>query len=81
MFKAIHGIAPTYLSNRIVMNFDVNGYDTKGSDMDFYLPALHKEAYRNSYMWNELPEFIQNSMNIESFKHNYKMYKLVINSS
>ena len=28
MFKAIHGIAPRYLSDRIVMNFDVNGYDT-----------------------------------------------------
>ena len=31
MFKTIHGIAPTYLFDRIVMNFDVNGYDTRGS--------------------------------------------------
>ena len=81
MFKAIHGIAPTYLSDRIVMNFDVNGYDTRGSDMDLYLPTLRKEVYRNSFMymggklWNDLPEFIQNSTNIESFKHNYRMYK------
>ena len=86
MLKAIHGIAPTYLSDRIVMNFDVNGYDTRGSDMDLYLPTLHKESYRNSFMymggklWNELPEFVQNSRNIESFKRNYRMYKLVINS-
>ena len=43
MFKAIHGIAPTYLSYRIVMHFDVNGYDTKGS--------LRKEAYRNCFMY------------------------------
>ena len=34
MFKNTHGIAPTYLSDRVVMNFDVNGYDTRGSDMD-----------------------------------------------
>ena len=86
MFKAIHGIAPTYLSDRIVMNFDVNGYATRGSDMDLYLPTLHKETYRHSFMymggklWNELPEFVQNSRNIESFKRNYRMYKLVINS-
>ena len=86
MFKAIHGIAPTYLSDRIVMDFDVNGYDTRGSDMDLYLPTLHKDAYRNSFMymggklWNELPEFVQNSRNIESFKRNYRMYKVVINS-
>ena len=46
MFKAIHGIAPTYLSNRIVMNFDVNGYDTRGSEMELYLPTLSKEAFQ-----------------------------------
>ena len=86
MFKAIHGIAPTYLSDRIVMNFDVNGYDTRGSDMDLYLPTIRKEVYRNSFMymggnlWNDLPEFIQNSTNIESFKHNYRMYKRITSS-
>ena len=87
MFKAIHGIDPKNLSDRIVTNFDVNGYDTRGSDMDLYLPTIHKEAYWNSFMymggklWNELPESVQNSRNIESFKSNYRMYKLVINSS
>ena len=86
MFKSIHGIAPTYLSDRVVMNFDVNGYDTRASDMELYLPTLRKEAYRNSFMymggklWNDLPEFVQNSANIESFKHNYKMSKLLIKS-
>ena len=68
------------------MNFDVNGYDTRGSDMDLYLPTLRKEAYRNSFMymggklWNELPEFVQNYINVDSFKCNYKIYILVINS-
>ena len=86
MFRAIHGIAPTYLSDRIDMNFDVNGYDTRGADMDLNLPTLRKEAYRNSLMymggklWNDLPEFVQNSTNIESFKHNYRMYKRITSS-
>ena len=86
MFKAIHGIAPTYLSDHIVMNFDVNGYDTRWSDMDLYLPTLRKEAYGNSFMymggklWNDLPEFVQNSTIIESFKHNYRMYKFITSS-
>ena len=79
MFKAIHGIAPMYLSDRIVMTFDANGYDTKGSDMDLYLASLHKEAYGNSCVHmggklrNELPEFVQHSTNIKSFKRSYKM--------
>ena len=86
MYKAIHGIAPTYLSDRIVMNFDVNGYDTRGSDMELYLPTLRKEAFRNSFMYmggklrNDLPEFVQNSSDIESFKRNYKMHKRIISS-
>ena len=86
MFKAIHGIAPTYPSDPIVMNFDVNGYDTRGSDMELYLPTLHKDMYRNSFMyvggklWDDLPEFEQHSTSIESFKQNYKMYKLIITS-
>ena len=86
MFKAIHGIAPTCLSDHIVINFDVNGYDTRGSDMELYLPTLHKDMYRNSFMymgvklWNDLPEYVQHSTSIESFKQNYKMYKLIISS-
>ena len=36
LFKAIHGIAPINLSDRIVMNFDVNDYDTGESDMGWY---------------------------------------------
>ena len=42
MFKSIHGIAPTYLSDRVAKNFDVNGYDTRASDMELYLPTLRK---------------------------------------
>ena len=84
MFKASHGIAPTYLSGRTVMNFDVN--DTRGPDMESYLPTLRKDMYRNSLMnmggklWNDLPEFVQHSTSIESFEQNYKMYKLIISS-
>ena len=29
MFKAIPGIAPNYLSDRIDMHFDIRGYDTR----------------------------------------------------
>ena len=85
MFKSIHVvIVPSYLSVRIVINFYVNGYDTRGSDMELYLPTLREGANRNSFMymggklWNDLPEFVQYSANIQSFEHNYKMYKRLI---
>ena len=39
MFKAIHGIAPNYLSD----HFDIHGYDTREvGSMDGYLLTVHK---------------------------------------
>ena len=82
MFKAIHGIALHYLSDCIDMHFDIHGYNTKeAGSMNVYLPAVHKEIYRNSFLysggklWNELPNFVKNSTNIEAFKRNYRIYK------
>ena len=52
MFKSIHGIAPAYLCNQIVMNFDIKGYDTRGTDgMNVYLPTLKKDIYKNSFLY------------------------------
>ena len=80
MFKSIHGLAPTYLSDSIVMNFDVNGYNTRSTDtMDVYIPKPNKEIYRNSLLykggiiWNSLPDEVKESSNIDEFKYNYAM--------
>ena len=78
MFKAIHEIAPNYLSDRIDMHFDIHGYDTReAGSMNVYLPTVHKEIYKNIFLclggklWNDLPDFVKNSSNIETFKRNY----------
>ena len=43
--KALYGITPTYLSDHIIMDFNVEGYDTKGPDQIYTsLQVLHKEA-------------------------------------
>ena len=82
MFKAIHRIAPHCLSNHIDMHFDINGYDTReAGSMNVYLSSAHKEIYSNSSLysggklWNELPDLVKNSTNIETFKLNYRIYK------
>ena len=63
------------------MHFDFRGYDTKeAGSMNVYLPTVHKEMYSNSFFysggkfWNELPDFVKNSTNIETFKRNYRIY-------
>ena len=74
MFKAIHGITPNYLSDRIDMHFDIHGYDTRedGSiELVFIFQlSVHKEIYRFFFylggkLWNDLPNFLKNFTNIE----------------
>ena len=84
MFKSIHGLAPAYLCNQAVMNFDVNGYDTRGTDnMNVYLPKLKKDIYKNSFLykgaqvWNCLQDVVKDSHNLEAFKYYYKLQKSV----
>ena len=86
MFKAIHGLAPSYISGQIVMNFDINGYDTRGADsMNVYLPTLKKDMYKNSFMykggqvWNSLPDLVKDSPDIDTFKYNYKLFMKRLN--
>ena len=49
--------------------------------MNVYLPTVHKEMYKNSFLylggklWNDLPDFVKNSTNIDTFKRNYRIYK------
>ena len=64
------------------MNFDINGYDTRGANnMNVYLPRVNKEVYKQSFMykggiiWNALPDNVKNSENLEMFKYNYKAWQ------
>ena len=84
MLKSIHGIAPAYLCNQIVMNFDINDYDTRGTyGINVYLPTVKKDIYKNSYLykggqvWNRLPDVVKDSPNLETFKYHYKLQKSV----
>ena len=87
MFEAISGRALTYHPERIMMNSDVNIYDTRGSDKGLYPdPTPRKELYRECFVYisgkllNGLPEVVQISANTESFKRNFEMYKSLISS-
>ena len=66
------------------MNFDINGYNTRGTDgMNVYLPTLKKDIYKNSFLykggqlWNRLPDVVKDSPNLETFKYYYKLQKSV----
>ena len=82
MFKAIHGIAPNYLSDWIDMHFDIHGITPeKLVQWTFIFQLCTKRCtrivflYLGGKLWNDLPDLVKNSTNIDTFKRNYRIYK------
>ena len=80
MFKCIHGKVPTYLSDQIIMACDVHAYGTRqANSMNVYIQHVKTDCLRKSLfhtggrLWNELPDVVKESENIDSFKRNYKL--------
>ena len=73
MFKAIHGIAPNYLSDRIDMHFDIHGYDSReAGSMNIYLPTVDKEMYKNSFFifgWQALEWSVRFCEELYEYRH------------
>ena len=74
MFKCIHGLAPSYLVNDIIMNCDVNGINTRSHPMNVYVPyassqfAKRSFKYSGAVIWNDLPAFLKEMYNLSGFK-------------
>ena len=50
-----------YVSDRMDMHFDIHGYDTmEAGSMNVYLPAVHKEMYRNIFFYIRVVNFGMN---------------------
>ena len=50
MFKSIHGIAPAYLFNQIIMYFDNDGYVNRGTDgMNVCMSTEKKDIYKIAF--------------------------------
>ena len=79
MYKALNGLTPEYLSDTIVLAGEAHDRETRLTDsFDVYVPgynsAMLKRSfiYNGSVLWNSLPLDIKNSVNIHTFKRNYK---------
>ena len=79
IFQCIHGLAPAYLSDRIIMREDIHGYQLRDANaVDVYLPRVHNAIYNRSLMflggtlWNSLPTTVKNSTSLNNFKYLYK---------
>ena len=74
IFKCIHGSAPDYLINNVIMEFEVCKIETRKHAMNIYLPLpdceFHKTKlfYRGAIEWNRLPGKLKDCHNVDTLK-------------
>ena len=81
MFKCLNGMSPTYLSDRIDYVNDHTSRSTHSStNNNLYVPRPRIEKFRESLqyagptLYNSLPNYVKDSVNIASFKYHFKKY-------
>ena len=80
IFKCIHGLAPQYLVNEIILECEVKESKTRKHPMNLYLPIPQNEFhrkmffYRGARSWNELPNQLKECTNLNTFKVLLKKY-------
>jgi hypothetical protein len=52
MFKCIHGMAPYYLTNEIIMQIEISNIVTRINEMNVYVPRPDKEMSRFMFTHN-----------------------------
>ena len=76
MFKCIHGMSPSYLSDCITMYNEIAVRDTRASTSSNLATVPHAPlalfensfAYRGPVIWNALPEHVRTCNNLYTFK-------------
>jgi hypothetical protein len=81
MFKCIHGLAPEYLVNQIVMACEVADRSTRFNDFNnVYVPFPRKDVfkssfiYNSSHLWNDMPNDLKDLTSLSDFKMSIKKY-------
>ena len=82
MYKALHNLAPTYLSNKFTYTHNIHSFDLRSAtNQTLYVPKPNLEIYRRSLsysgpkLWNALPESVRNAPSLGSFKQRYLGWK------
>ena len=79
MYKTIHGQAPIWLSNNVLMANENHNRSTRyASNQNVVVPKPNYEIFRKSFqyqgsmVWNGLPPQLKEANNLNSFKYLYK---------
>ena len=78
VYQSVHGLNPTYLNDFVLLNSDLHDYHTRSDRV--FLPSVRHNMYSNSLafkggqLFNQLPDFVRNSCDVDDFKANYRIY-------
>ena len=78
MYKSLHNLAPSYMSNKFTYSYDIHNLDLRSTtNQILHMPKPKLEIYRKSLsysgpkLWNALPESVRNAPTLGSFKQRY----------
>ena len=81
MFKCVHGQAPDYLCNNVIMECEIANRETRATySNNVHVPYTTTEyarrtlIYNGAKLWNTLPSHVKNVCNIEYFKSHVKLF-------
>jgi hypothetical protein len=80
MFKCIHGLAPFYLSNNVLMECEMISRPLRSYDsMNVFIPFTNFYQSKSfictaGKYWNQLPRVLQDICDINVFKTKLKQY-------
>ena len=83
VFKCVHGLAPNYLSNEIIMEIEVSERIRRNiNENDVFIPFVNIDgtknafSYRGPVVWNSLGDQLKECTDINDFKKKAKLYFL-----
>lgn len=81
MFKCIHGLAPDYLCDDVLMACEVNDRSTRFCDFNnVYVPFPRKELFKKTFiynagsLWNNMPNHLKEISVLSGFKNALRCY-------
>ena len=82
MFNVTNKKAPKYLTEMFAKVEEVNPYNLRNNEVNFYLPRPHTESLRKSFrysgpnLWNALPLEVKTADTLSEFKRKLKSCRL-----
>lgn len=79
-YKAINGLGPTYMQDKVTLTTEIVPHSTRGgASNNLYHTGANNDMFKSSFIfmapkvWNRLSESIKNAPSVNSFKDSYKV--------